>query len=140
VLYATRLAEESVSACRYALSFALEYGARLTMLHVMDATVQGPALESAKSCYDQMQAQVPLEAKPWCEVDCHVATGDPAETILKIAEERKADLIVLGVKKASALATHRMGNLAYRVVTEAECPVLTVRGNPDYETGGPRNS
>jgi nucleotide-binding universal stress UspA family protein len=136
VLYPTRLVEESACACRYALSFALEYGARLTMLHVMNNAVPGPAWQSAKSCYDLMQSQVPPEAKPWCEVDCHVEAGDPADMILKIAAERKADLIVLGVKRASALATHRMGNLAFRVVTEAKCPVLTIR---DDACGEKRN-
>ena len=64
---------------------------------------------------------------PWCEADCLVETGDRAETILKTAKERQADLIILGLQKASVLATHRMGNIAYRVVTEATCPVLTVR-------------
>lgn len=138
VLYPTRLSEESSPAARYALSFALEYGARLTVLHVMNDVVQGPAWRSAKACYDQMQAQIPPEVKPWCEVDCHVATGDPAEMILNIAGERKADLIVLGVKRAPAPATHRMGNLAYRVVTEAACPVLTIRGDSGSESQGGR--
>ncbi|HEV2349749.1 MAG TPA: universal stress protein [Terriglobia bacterium] len=139
VLYPTCLGRETSSAARYALSFALEYGARLTMLHVMNTAVPGPAWQSAKSCYDQMQAQIPTEVKAWCEVDCQVETGDRAEIILKVAGERKADLIVLGVKRASALATHRMGNLAYRVVTEAACPVLTTRGDSDHEGGGKRN-
>lgn len=139
VLYPTRLGEGSSPAARYAFSFASEYEARLTVLHVMSSETPDPAWQSAKSCYDQMQAQIPPEVKPWCEVDCHVATGDPAETILKIAGERKADLIVLGVKKASALATHRMGNVAYRVVTEAACPVLTIRDNSGLEVEGHRD-
>ena len=136
VLHPTRLAEESAAAYKYAVSFAVEYDARLTVLHVMSGNLPAPAWEPAKACYNAMQEQIPPEAKPWCDIDCHVATGDPAETILKIAAERKADLIVLGVKKASALATHRMGNLAYRVVTEAECPVLAVRGGIEHVAEG----
>lgn len=139
VLYPTRLAEETAAATDYAFSFALEYEARLTVLHVMNNAVQEPEWQHAKYWYDRMEAQIPPEVKPWCKVDCHVAAGDPAEVILKIASELKADLIVLGVKKASALATHRMGNLAYRVVTEAACPVLTIR-EALFHAGGERRN
>ena len=48
-------------------------------------------------------------------------------SILRVARERGADLIVLGVRPGDALATHRLGNVAYDVVIEAQCPVLTVR-------------
>jgi len=127
VLFPTDLSLESLAAVRYALSFAVEYAARLTILHVMQDSVRGPAWQAAKICYDKMQALIPDEVRPWCEADCLVETGDRAETILKIAKERQADLIALGLQKASALATHRMSNIAYRLVTEAACPVLTVR-------------
>ncbi|HLY63842.1 MAG TPA: universal stress protein [Terriglobia bacterium] len=137
VLYATSLAEESAPATNYALSFALEYEARLTVMHVMNNPAQGPEWRLAKNCYDRMEAQIPPEVKPWCKVDCHVAAGDPADMILKTASELKSDLIVLGVKRASALSTHRMGNLAYRVVTEAACPVLTIR-EASFQAGGER--
>lgn len=139
VLYPTSLSEHAAAATDYALSFALEYEARLTILHVMNHVDHGPEWQSAKDCFDRMQTQIPPEIKPWCKVDCHVASGDPAEMVLKTAGELRADLIVMGVKRASALATHRMGNLAYRVVTEAACPVLTVRDDSDHEGGARGN-
>jgi nucleotide-binding universal stress UspA family protein len=127
VLFPTDLSPESLAAVRYALSFAVEYAARLTILHVMHDAGRGPAWQAAKICYDKMQALIPEEVRPWCEADCLVETGDRAEIILRIAKERQADLIALGLQKASSLVTHRMSNIAYRVVTEATCPVLTVR-------------
>ncbi len=50
-----------------------------------------------------------------------------------MAKEQKADLIVLGVRPGNALATHWLGNVAYDIVIEAPCPVLTVRADRSHE-------
>ena len=42
------------------------------------------------------------------------------------AREHNAKLIVLGVRQASLAATHTPAHIAYRIVTEAPCPVLTM--------------
>ncbi len=134
ILYATDLSEESFSAAPYAFSFALEYAARLTVLHVPTTANLASLKLVPKAFSDEIQALIPADAKPWCEPDYLVESGDPAETILKIAKERRAGLIILGIKEAGALASHRIGNVAYRVVTEAECPVLTVRAHSGNKT------
>jgi nucleotide-binding universal stress UspA family protein len=52
----------------------------------------------------------------------------PAEAILNLAKERNADLIVMGVHKRAAFASsHLPWAVAYEVVCDAPCPVLTVR-------------
>jgi nucleotide-binding universal stress UspA family protein len=55
-----------------------------------------------------------------------VQTGSPAQVILDVAKELAIDLIVIGPKRRSGLP----GTMAtaYQVVTQAPCPVLTVRG------------
>jgi nucleotide-binding universal stress UspA family protein len=67
----------------------------------------------------------------WREPHFVVEHGPIAETVLEVAKERKADLIVLGVHHPSGFpgaATHLPIAIAHKVVTHAECPVLTVRG------------
>jgi nucleotide-binding universal stress UspA family protein len=74
---------------------------------------------------------VPPEAELWCKPEHVVEYGSPAENILKVAERRHAHLIVLGVRKPEGslgLATHFARATAYEVVSQANCPVLTVRG------------
>lgn len=127
ILYPTDLSAESFAAAPFALSFALEYGSRLTVLHVVPAAIRTSARLLARAFRDELQETFPSETVPWCEPDCLVESGDPAETILKIARERKADLIVLGVRSPEALAKQHMSNVAYPVVAGADCPVLTVR-------------
>ena len=54
-----------------------------------------------------------------------------ADKIMEVANALGADLIVLGVRGAEGgvgAATHLLQSIAHRVVTQARCPVLTVRG------------
>jgi nucleotide-binding universal stress UspA family protein len=62
-----------------------------------------------------------------CKLDFEVVAGEPVGQILKIAEESKADLIVMGAKARPSFAGNVPNTKAYRVVCGARCPVLTVR-------------
>lgn len=137
ILYATDFGPESVLALPYAFSLAEEHRARLTLLHV--SAVPGVALaatepgampvippyelvaEGEKQLSEMIASQPPL----WHEPDYLVQFGPPAETIVRIAG-RDVDLIVLGVKRPAAITKHLGGGVAYKVVCEAPCPVLSV--------------
>jgi nucleotide-binding universal stress UspA family protein len=69
---------------------------------------------------------VPPAACLACEAKALVQAGAAAQAILDVSEEMGVDLIVLGPKRRSGLP----GTMAttYRTVSEAICPVLTVRG------------
>jgi universal stress protein A len=56
-----------------------------------------------------------------------VAEGDPAEMILRVAEEVHADLIVMGTHGRTGLSRLLMGSVAEQVVRRAPCPVLTMK-------------
>jgi len=55
-----------------------------------------------------------------------IRTGDPASEILRVAEERNADLIVAGARGVSLLEGFLMGSVADRLVKQAPCSVLIV--------------
>jgi nucleotide-binding universal stress UspA family protein len=57
------------------------------------------------------------------------AAGQPAEAIVRTAEERGADLIVMGTHGRTGLSHALLGSVAEKVVRLAPCPVLTVRHN-----------
>ena len=59
-----------------------------------------------------------------------IAVGSPAETIVRIAEEQGADLIVMGTHGRTGLPHALLGSVAEKVVRLAPCPVLTVRHTP----------
>ncbi len=56
-----------------------------------------------------------------------VVTGYPAEEILDIAEEEKADMIIMGTHGRKGIDRILFGSVAEKVVKAAKCPVLTIR-------------
>jgi len=134
ILYATDLSPAAQAAARYAISQAQEQGAHLVLLHVIENPKPGELAyggEFVDAARHLLRDIVPPEANLWCPAEEVVKFGVPADVILEMAQIRSADLIVLGVRKPAAnlgLATHFGRASAYRVVSEAPCPVLTVRG------------
>ena len=59
--------------------------------------------------------------------EAEVATGPPAESIVRIARENAADLIVMGTHGRTGLPHVLLGSVAEKVVRLAACPVLTIR-------------
>ena len=134
ILYATDFSPVSAEAAVYAISLAQEFQARMTVLHVIAEEKPGDLVRAAElvgSGERLLRQLVPAEAEMWCEPDFVVERGPAAEKILEVAKQRKADLIVLGVRRSSGFpgaATHLLISMAHQVVRHAECPVLTVRG------------
>lgn len=135
VLFATDFTEGSRHALPMALGFAQESHARFTMLHVLEeGSVAAMYLhdELSKNAREQIDAMVPAQVRVSSPPDVEVVSGYPVEEILRVARKNQADLIVLGVHKASGIgartSAHLPWTIASTVVCHAKCPVLTVRG------------
>jgi nucleotide-binding universal stress UspA family protein len=57
----------------------------------------------------------------------HIDFGKPADTILRIAEDLAADLLILGTHPQSAVRRRFLGATVDKVVDHAHCSVLVVR-------------
>ena len=134
ILYATDLTTDFPAAAPYAISLAQENQAHLMMLHVIEYPRNWDLVQPkqvADSMMRKLRELVPQEAELWCEPVCVIHQGVPAEKILDVAKRRGADLIVLGARPAKGslvAATHLGGGTVHKVVSQAKCPVLTVRG------------
>jgi nucleotide-binding universal stress UspA family protein len=60
-------------------------------------------------------------------VACVVESGNPAETIVSVAERDRIDLIAMGHTGYRGLARLVLGSVAKWVIDNAACPVLVVR-------------
>jgi nucleotide-binding universal stress UspA family protein len=129
ILYACDFSVSSLAGLDYALSLAHEADARLTLLHVLEwllindqrrASLETEALE-------RLREAVPTSTKEWLQTEEIVTEGRAYREILSIAQERDADLIVMGVQGRGALDVMFFGSTAHHVVRQAACPVLTVR-------------
>jgi len=127
VLYATDFSPESLAAAPYAISFAREHSAQLVLLHAIEVAKQGE-LDSA---LQTLREVVPLGTQLATKAQCLVERGAPAVAILKATADHKTDLVVVGVRNARGhitTTTHFTHSVAYEVVVQVTCPVLTVRG------------
>ena len=130
-LYATDFTAHSERAAAYAVSLAQENQAHLTLLHVVQESAEVSEHNRARMVEffnKRLRALLPDEAEMWCEPEIIVEFGEPADTILKVARETRAEVIALGVRRAGTFPGHLPPATAYKVVCQATCPVLTVRG------------
>lgn len=138
IVCATDFSPASEAAVRYATALAVEADASLFLVHVLDHAGPGPRSGSARgengdhadflcAAKAQLRRAVPAEAREWCRVQEIVATGKAAPAILRLAAEHHAGVIVMGVHGRSILDLMAFGSVTHQVVTEATCPVLTVR-------------
>lgn len=144
ILYATDFSSPSQPALHYALALAQESNAQVTMLHVIeepcvelneewpDADLEPRRqLQRAQwaSARERLMQMLPSGVELWCNPELLVQAGLPAETILQTAEERHADLIVMGARpsRMPQVSAHAPWHTVHRVISHALCPVLTVR-------------
>ncbi|MGC1166425.1 MAG: universal stress protein [Solirubrobacterales bacterium] len=65
--------------------------------------------------------------KEGIEVQTHPVEGDPAEGILNVAEETKADLIMVGNKGMTGARRFLLGSVPNNISHHAPCSVIIVR-------------
>jgi nucleotide-binding universal stress UspA family protein len=131
ILYATDLATDVPMAAPYAISLAQENQAHLALLHVIEDPKAGDLVNSPQVVNlkeRKLQQLVTEQAGMWCEPTYIVEQGPAAEKILDVSARRHTDLIVLGARPAKGFATHLNVGIVHKVVSQATCPVLTVRG------------
>lgn len=141
ILYATDLSEQARRAYQVARSLARDYGARLIVLHAIERVrIAEEAVE-----YDEAGRLVPMpEGYPAhheaikarlrelyssgkLPMQFLVEDGEPAETILRAADQAEASLIVIGTHGRRGLRRLMAGSVAEAVLRRSKCPVLTVR-------------
>jgi len=60
------------------------------------------------------------------DVEGHALTGEPAEAIVRFADDRDADLLVLGRRGLGGVRDRLLGSVVHAVLRSAERPVLCV--------------
>ena len=139
VLVPTDFSDSARQALRYGMSFAKEYGAELTVLHVVENLTVG----YASDLFPVPMAEVFQEISGYAKAELAklgqeararglgvrelVIQGKPSAEIIRFAAENEIDVIVLGTHGKGMLDQALFGSTTERVVRRAPCPVLTVR-------------
>jgi len=125
------LTPKSHPAVQYACALAKAHASELTVLHVTEHANEGTRLdpERVKPGIRENLGEIVGRHADGLDIHYRIEFGRVASTILNVAFESKADLIVLGVRASSGLLDRFMWPIAYELVREAACPVLTLRGS-----------
>lgn len=140
ILCPVEFSDPSTRALEYALTLAKETGARLILLHVieelLDVSELGGYAHLSVPAYrrqldedsrTRLRSAVPEEARVWCTPEERVMSGKAYRVIREVAEQEKAEVIVMGVHGRGALSRRLFGSTTHHVIREARCPVLTLR-------------
>jgi len=130
------------AALEYATFLAGKFGAELHVLHVWEPPgYVGPdtlallPVAAGQPGWDQTRTEVRREVEHFLtksatrppHLDVRVEAGEPSDTILQIAKEGGADLIVMGTHGRTGLSRLLIGSVAEAVLRRSTCPVLTLR-------------
>ena len=142
ILVPTDRSDHSYKAMRIAFDIARQYNSEVFLLHVIQDPVRQCAIDFciAQELFVKLQEQMIesareemmslLERFPSIEPDAvttDVKIGVPYQEILKEADEREIDLIVISSHGSSDLTKYLVGSVARHVLLEAKCSVLLTR-------------
>ncbi|HET9840005.1 MAG TPA: universal stress protein [Candidatus Angelobacter sp.] len=133
LLFATDMGRVSQAAARY-LEFLLSANtaARVILAHFLEKEESNVYTrhQLRRMREQELTEMLGPEFRPQI-ADVIVEACTPGDGMLTMIEELGADLLVLGVRSGGAFTratTHAPLSIAPRVISEARCPVLTVRG------------
>jgi nucleotide-binding universal stress UspA family protein len=141
IVVGTDGSETAKEAVRQATSLAKDLGATLDLVSAYEPVPSGRLRQEAKEAPEDLQwmvnpredvdatlAEAADEAREaGVEVNTFARQGDPADAILDVAEERKADLIVVGNKGMTGAKRFLLGSVPNKVSHHAPCSVLIIR-------------
>jgi nucleotide-binding universal stress UspA family protein len=129
----------SKNALRFAIGIARKFGASVQLVYVVEPTIYPADLgfgqvvlpgvedELREKGGEELRALIAKEVGRSVKASWTVRTGNPHQEILREAEERKVDMIVVATHGHSGVEHMLFGSTADRVVRHAKCPVLTIR-------------
>jgi nucleotide-binding universal stress UspA family protein len=151
ILYTTALGEHTRPVFRYAISLAQHYNAEILIVHVVEplSSTAKAVMKTYLSVEDveriqkddlrEVLQEIKGRLQQFCEEELTssqsaeskvreilVVAGDPGDEILHVANEHKADLIVIGRSTGPIFGNTVMGTVARRVTRLANVPVFVV--------------
>lgn len=138
--------EQSIIALSQTYNLARMSSADITLLHVIDEALFSSVLHLFSAKEDQEELlrlgiQVKLNdlanearAKSGLEFKTRIEKGKIYEVVAAVATELNASFIVMGTSGETTIKKKFIGSNAIRVISDAPCPVITIKGK-QHRTG-----
>ncbi|MBK9399570.1 MAG: universal stress protein [Bacteroidetes bacterium] len=132
--------EQSTIALSQTYNLARMSSADITLLHVIDEALFSSVLHLFSSKEDQEELlrlgiQTKLngmandaKAKSGLEFNTRIEKGKIYDVVAEVAKEINASFIVMGTSGETTLKKKFIGSNAIRVISDAPCPVITIKG------------
>lgn len=143
ILVAVDFSDCSLEALEYTVQAAKEFGASVTLVHVVEPASYGldftlvhagdlqRTMAAVQKRLDEFAA---LFESQGIKAVARLHSGIPGEAIVKAAQESEADLVVMGTHGRRGFSHLVSGSVAEAVLRHASCPVLTVK-SPRFGPG-----
>jgi nucleotide-binding universal stress UspA family protein len=141
IVVGTDGSDTATQAVRQAIDLAVAVGAKLELVSAYEPVPVHRLSEERREAPEDLQwaihpredVDATLESvadvarKMGVEVGVCARQGDPADAILDVAEEREADLIIVGNKGMTGAKRFLLGSVPNKVSHHAPCSVLIIR-------------
>jgi len=126
IVVGTDGSDTATQAVRQAVDLASAVGAKLELVSAYEPVSEQRLAEERREAPEDLQWAIgPREGG--VAVEKCPRQGDPADAILDVAEERDADLIVVGNKGMTGAKRFLLGSVPNKVSHHAPCSVLIIR-------------
>ncbi|MBF0225464.1 MAG: universal stress protein [Desulfobacterales bacterium] len=135
ILVPTDLSKQNVHALEVAVNMASVFKGKIYLLHVIE-TITDASFDDMKEFYMKLEnaafqfldeVRSPYSNKE-IDIETRIVYGNRTEEIIKFAEERKADLIILNSHKIDLTnPTQGWGTISYKIGILSQCPVMLVK-------------
>jgi nucleotide-binding universal stress UspA family protein len=141
IVVGTDGSDTATQAMRQAVDLARALGAKLELVSAYEPVPAQRLREERRDAPEDLQWAInPLEdvsatlesaadvaREAGVTVDVYPRQGDPADAILDVAEEREADLIIVGNRGMTGARRFLLGSVPNKVSHHAPCSVLIIR-------------
>lgn len=146
IVVPTDFSENATHALEYAVETANALGTSLLVMSVYNPPVSVQSALQAVAADDTTRTTKLYREKlntiaatvkaefPTVPCNVHVSVGDVVREIVSLAQDRKADMIVMGTQGASKVVNVLFGSNTASVIEKAGCPVLCIPQSLDYNT------
>jgi nucleotide-binding universal stress UspA family protein len=131
IVVGTDGSETAREAVRQATELAAMFGARIELVSAYEPVPEEPPQGWSLSARPDVEAALRSASEEiraaGVDVTTYARQGDPAAALLDVAEERRADLIVVGNKGMTGAERFLLGSVPNKVSHHAPCSVLIIR-------------
>lgn len=130
--------DSSFNVLKYAIEMTIKDSAMLYLMYVADENVfdsgglkfeseLGPDSETIAGMEKKLMNNIPQKIQHLIKAETLIRVGAPVDVILKVAHDKKADLIVMGSDGRTDITQNIIGSVTESIIRNAPCPVLCIR-------------